>query len=115
MDNYTRLLIDSITDENENPFNSDTDAIAHIKQRFWNEYGFEVKRSGLRMTCEDWLRGLALDVPFYNEDCARFEGADVCDNDDNVTYDDFYDAVSRYWSKLTQALVGLIESEEVAA
>lgn len=114
MNKYTRLLIDSITDENENPFDSDIDAIAHIKHRFWNEYGFEVQRSGLSMTCEDWLRGIPFNIPFYNEDCARFEGADVCDNDDDLTYDAFYDAVSRYWSKLTQALVGLIESEEIS-
>ena len=43
-----------------------------IIERFENEYGWNIERKGRREAMIEWLSGLALMMPFYNDDIIDF-------------------------------------------
>ena len=42
--------------------------IAEMKEKFFKEYGHEIRRRGELNACIEWLRGLAISCHFYYED-----------------------------------------------
>ena len=47
------------------------DKIAYLLAKFENECGFNTQRVGKQQAVADWLSGLALDIPFWNEDIIK--------------------------------------------
>ena len=47
---------------------SDQESFNYAWDRFINEYGWNVQRVGLVLAALDWFQGLALHVPFWNDD-----------------------------------------------
>ena len=45
--------------------------IVEMKERFFKEYGREIRRRGELNACMDWLRGLAISVDFYYCDIVK--------------------------------------------
>ena len=45
--------------------------IVEMKERFFKEYGHEIRRRGELNACMDWLRGLAISVDFYYCDIVK--------------------------------------------
>ena len=41
---------------------------AHLFERFYSEYGFEVQRVGKQTALANWLQGLAINIAYYNDD-----------------------------------------------
>jgi len=42
--------------------------VQEIYDRFISEYDWNIKRIGFFKALTEWLQGLALDIPFYNDD-----------------------------------------------
>ena len=41
---------------------------AELFQRFYDEYGWAIERKGKYAALTDWLRGLAIDIPYTNDE-----------------------------------------------
>ena len=57
--------------------------IAYMKERFLNEYGHEIRRSGELNACIEWLRGLAIGCDFYYCDIVKLLANWLDDTEDN--------------------------------
>jgi len=94
----TRTLYDAISSDGFegcdyfNPCKTEYDKALFSFKRFLSEYGFFVKRDGLRSALIDWLQGLALNIPFcycdiialaeksQNRTISDKEADKICDN-----------------------------------
>lgn len=45
--------------------------IVEMKERFFNEYGWAIKRYGQQRACIEWLQGLPIGVDFTHYDIIR--------------------------------------------
>jgi len=68
-ENYKKFILSTIdSDINEKPIKKDIDKINYIFKRFYSEYGFFIPKIGKQKALAEWLSGLALHIPYYNED-----------------------------------------------
>lgn len=51
--------------------NCDEITIVEMKERFYKEYGYMIRRIGELNACIEWLRGLAINVDFYYCDIVK--------------------------------------------
>lgn len=47
---------------------SDQESFSYAWDRFINEYGWNIERVGLELAALDWFQGLALHVPYRDDD-----------------------------------------------
>lgn len=91
---YKKNYINYILEENEiTP--------EELKERFFSEYGHEVARRGERGACEEWLRGLALSIPFYNDEFAPF-AVQMGSLDEDYTSKQEEAVIDGYWSFMAE-------------
>ena len=83
---------------------------AELKERFHSEYGHEIARQGERSACEEWLRGLALSIPFYNDELAPF-AVKMGSLDENYTSEDEIMVIDNYWNFMTERTLEAMEAE----
>ena len=70
--NYKKFILSTIEADGEGkPLKTDADKIAYLLAKFENECGFNTQRVGKQQAVADWLSGLALDIPFWNEDIIK--------------------------------------------
>lgn len=66
---YKQYILDQITDDGwDNPLTDRREKIAHIIDRFNNEYGHEIPRQGKPKALAEWLSGIALPIATYNSE-----------------------------------------------
>ena len=66
--NYKKYILDTIeTGLNDEPLKTDQEKIEYLFKRFNSEYGFMIERVGKQKAIAEWLRGLALNIEFYND------------------------------------------------
>lgn len=76
-----------------------------LKGRFFSEYEWKVKQSGLEAACFDWLQGLALPVEYMTfniNELANKKGI----------RGDYYVIDQAYWETLSQVMVDLLNQEK---
>ena len=67
--NYREFILSTVeTDGEGKPLTTDSDKIAYLVAKFETECGFNTKRVGKQQAVADWLSGLPLDIPFWNEE-----------------------------------------------
>lgn len=86
-----QLILDAVQCE-------DTPTIDALKDRFFAEYGWDIKQRGIEKASIDWLQGLALHVPFY-----------TCDIE-AMGFDDGHEK-NQYWAILAEALRWIIHEK----
>jgi len=62
---YKQNIINYLLDENDT-------TPQEIMERFESEYGWNIERKGRREAMIEWLSGLALTMPFYNDEIIDF-------------------------------------------
>jgi hypothetical protein len=79
---FDEWLYDTVLSEEEGVYS--TKAI-NLFNRFYSEYNHEIQRYGEQVAMKNWLSGLALDIPYYNEDILQlalfFGSIDSLNND----------------------------------
>lgn len=66
--NYKKYILNCIElDCEEKELNTDQEKIKYIFDRFYSEYGFHIPRVGKQKAMAEWLRGLALNIEYWND------------------------------------------------
>ena len=67
--NYKKYVLECL--KNEDIFTdkkpTDEELTNYLFDRFNSEYGFNIQRLGKQQALTDWLQGLAIGIPFYND------------------------------------------------
>ena len=67
--NYQDYILSTITEDyNGDPIKTDEEKINFLFHRFYNEYGWLIKRVGKQKAMSEWLSGLAINIPCYNHE-----------------------------------------------
>lgn len=99
---YKKNYVNYILEENEiTP--------EELKERFFSEYGHEIARRGERGACEEWLRGLALSIPFYNYELAPF-AVKMGSLDEDYTSKQEQAVIDGYWSFMAERTLEAMRS-----
>jgi len=65
--NYKNYILSTIEEDTEGkPIKTDAEKIKYIFDRFYSEYGCNIKRVGKLKAMTEWLQGLALDIEYWN-------------------------------------------------
>jgi len=69
-ENYKNYILDCIDVEDDliNKELTREEKIKYLFDRFYSEYGFMVERAGKQKAIEEWLSGLAINIPYTYED-----------------------------------------------
>ena len=100
---YKKNYINYILEENET-------TPAELKERFHSEYAHEIARLGEFAACEEWLRGLALSIPFYNDELAPF-AVKMGSLDENYTSEDEIVVIDNYWNFMAERTIEAMEAK----
>tara|TARA_R100000458_G_scaffold44302_1_gene42370 strand:+ start:481 stop:783 length:303 start_codon:yes stop_codon:yes gene_type:complete len=66
------IILDAIKEEDEyNSSWTDQESFSYAWDRFINEYGWNIQRVGLVLAAQDWFQGLAMHVPFWDDDIEK--------------------------------------------
>ena len=66
-ENYKKYILGTIeTGIDDEPLKTNQEKIKYIFDRFYSEYGFMIERVGKQKAMEEWLRGLALNIEWYD-------------------------------------------------
>ena len=67
---YKKYILECLETEDcfidKNP--TDEELISHLFKRFYSEYRLSISRYGKQKALEDWLSGLAINIPYMNGD-----------------------------------------------
>ena len=67
--NYQDYILATLTEDYDGkPFKTNEDKINYLFHRFYNEYGWLIKRVGKQKALTEWLSGLAINIPCYNHE-----------------------------------------------
>jgi len=81
-----------------------------LKERFYNEYGWAVARMGLYKACQEWLQGMALDIPYWNDELAPF-AVQMGSLDKDYTEKEEQRVIDNYWSFMAKRTLEAMESK----
>lgn len=81
-----------------------------IKETFWAEYGFQVKRVGLQAACQDYLQGLpsSCTVEFWNDKIIEIlkEWGVIKESMREETQ---YKKIVEYWQRMAWELTKIVQ------
>lgn len=67
--NYINFILSCVEfDCDEKLLTSDSDKASYILNRFNSEYGWLAERVGKQKAITEWLQGLALNIPYWNDE-----------------------------------------------
>ena len=83
-----------------------------IKETFWSEYGFQVKRIGLQKACQDYLRGLpsSCSVEYWNDEIIKMLKSWGIIKD-SMREETQYKKVDEYWERLGYELSKIVKKD----
>jgi len=100
---YKKNYVNYILEENET-------TPAELKERFYGEYGHEITRRGERSACEEWLRGLALSIPFYDDEFVPL-AVEMGSLDEDYTKRQEKAVIDGYWSFMAERTLEAMGAE----
>ena len=90
-------------EDHESDSPTEQQLFAYAKDRFFAEYGWQVKRLGLQPTIREWLLGLALNVEYtYYGIGLLLQSWGILKGTETDTQRD--KALDQYWDRLAMAL-----------
>ena len=102
---YKQYILDQITDDGwDNPLTDRREKIAHIIDRFHNEYGHEIPRQGKPKALAEWLSGMALPIATYNSEIIdlAIEMGSIDENPSDNLIDRVLDNYYPFMANMTQ-------------
>jgi hypothetical protein len=70
--NYRNYILSTITEDGEGEnLNNDNDKIEYIFNKFYEEFDYEIKKSGKFKAMSMWLSGLPLSIEHYYDDIVK--------------------------------------------
>lgn len=85
--------------------NCDEITIVEMKERFYKEYGYMIRRIGELNACTEWLRGLAINVDFYYCDIVKNLAEWLDDSEENQWKQIEKRGDDLYWLLLAREIV----------
>jgi hypothetical protein len=79
-----------------------------LKERFYGEYGHQIARQGKLYACAEWLQGLALSIPFYNDDIVAF-AVEMGSLDEYYTSKEEKAVINGYWFFMAERTLEAME------
>lgn len=83
-----------------------------IKETFWSEYGFNVKRVGLQKACQDYLMGLpsSCSVEYWNDEIIKMlKSWGVIK--ESMREETQHKKVDKYWIRLSSELSKIVRKD----
>jgi len=111
-ENYKNYILKCIDSEDEliGKTLSRTEKIKYLFDRFYSEYGWLVERKGKFEAMQDWLSGLAINIPYYYSDIIQL-AKDMGSVDNNLT-EKQEDKICETYFGFMARMVLLLEQEE---
>ena len=112
--NYQNYILETISDEEclsywsceKNDRLTREAKVYYIFDRFFYEMDFQIKRSGKLVAMTEWLQGLALNIPYWNDDIIPL-AKKMGSVDDNLTPKQEEKIIENYWSFMANIVLGL--------
>tara|TARA_R100000773_G_C4173573_1_gene86276 strand:+ start:148 stop:504 length:357 start_codon:yes stop_codon:yes gene_type:complete len=106
-ENYKKFILSTIdSDINEKPIKKDIDKINYIFKRFYSEYGFFIPKIGKQKALAEWLSGLALDIPYYNDDIIDL-AVEMGSTEPNPSDDLRYEITKNYFNFMANIILDM--------
>ena len=111
-ENYKNYILECIDSEDEliGKTLSRTEKIKYLFDRFYSEYGWLVERKGKFEAMQDWLSGLAINIPCYYSDIIQL-AKDMGSVDNDLT-EKQEDKICETYFGFMARMVLLLEQEE---
>ena len=110
-ENYKNYILDCLDSEDDLIGKNlpRQEKIKYLFNRFYSEYGWNIQRVGKRKALEDWLSGLAINIPCYHFDIIELakEMGSIDENSDDAVEDR---VIENYFSFMAD-MVLLLEDE----
>ena len=110
-ENYKNYILDCLDSEDDLIGKNlpRQEKIKYLFNRFYSEYGWNIQRVGKRKALEDWLSGLAINIPCYHFDIIELakEMGSIDENSDDAVEDR---VIENYFSFMAD-MVFLLEDE----
>lgn len=114
-DFYEKVIINAISTDGfdlvKQP-KTTKEKLEFLKERFQSEYGYAINRIGYQDAMRDWYQGLAIDIPFYNNDIIELakKGGSLPQNATEKQEDKI---IENYWSFMARKTLGLFRKYKV--
>ena len=102
--NYKRYILDRIYIEGKE-LASDQEKIDYLFNRFYSEYGWNIERYGKYKAMTEWLQGLALDIPYWNNEIVPL-AIELGSIDENPSDELKSKVVNNYWEFMANIILG---------
>ena len=110
-ENYKNYILDCLDSEDDLIGKNlpRQEKIKYLFNRFYSEYGWNIQRVGKRKALEDWLSGLAINIPCYHFDIIELakEMGSIDENSDDAVEDR---VIENYFSFMANMIL-LLEDE----
>tara|TARA_R110002167_G_scaffold22243_9_gene79902 strand:+ start:544 stop:921 length:378 start_codon:yes stop_codon:yes gene_type:complete len=104
-DNYKKYILSTIeTGYNDEELINDKEKIEYLFDRFYSEYGFEVKRLGKYKAMSEWLSGLALDIEYFYDDIVKL-AIEMGSIDENPSDKLINKVCNNYWDFMANVIL----------
>lgn len=106
---YQKIILDGITEDYDgNPVQSDRAKAKILTDRFESEFKYDIQRYGRQKAMENWLSGLAIDIPYSYNDILKIakNGGSLPENATEKQEDKI---VNNYWSFMAKETLKLID------
>ena len=110
--NYKEYILDTLDywDGEEKALTNDDEKIKHIFNRFYSEYEWAIERHGKPKAMSEWLSGLALDIPYLNEDIVDL-AVDMGSIEENPSDKLQAKVINNYWDFMANIILGFEPKE----
>jgi len=102
--NYKRYILNRIYIEGKE-LASDQEKIDYLFNRFYSEYDWNIARYGKYKAMKEWLQGLALDIPYWNNELVPL-AIELGSIDDNPSDELQSKVVNNYWDFMANIILG---------
>ena len=102
--NYKKYILDRIHIEG-NELATDEEKVNYLFNRFHSEYDFAIKRYGKQKAMTEWLQGLAIDIPYWNNEIVPL-AIELGSIDDNPSDELQSRVINNYWEFMANIILG---------
>jgi len=102
--NYKRYILDRIHIEG-NESATDEEKVSYLFNRFYSEYDWAIERYGKYKAMTEWLQGLAIDIPYWNNELVPL-AIELGSIDDNPSDELQSRVINNYWEFMANIILG---------
>ena len=102
--NYKRYILDTIEIEG-NELATDEEKVEYLFNRFYSEYDWHIEHYGKQKAMTEWLQGLALDIPYWNNELVPL-AIELGSIDNNPSDELQSRVINNYWEFMANIILG---------